>query len=71
MWAAAKLFNRPRELSIIPADKVKFQMIDSEVLIQSYVEDVEDGFDVVCRWRRSRRKRCCFVPQICCLRWAS
>uniref|UniRef100_A0A672JYS8 Transmembrane 6 superfamily member 1-like n=1 Tax=Sinocyclocheilus grahami TaxID=75366 RepID=A0A672JYS8_SINGR len=28
IWAAAKLFNRPRELSIIPADKVKFQMID-------------------------------------------
>ncbi|XP_016090103.1 transmembrane 6 superfamily member 1-like [Sinocyclocheilus grahami] len=35
IWAAAKLFNRPRELSIIPADKVKFQMIDSTVLIQS------------------------------------
>ncbi len=29
-----------------------------------------DGVDVVCRWRWSRRKRCCLVPQICCWRWA-
>lgn len=27
IWAAAKLLNRPRELSIIPADKVKFTLI--------------------------------------------